>query len=45
MEDDIVCNECGWVGDTTNLVSTTSSLNDPCDKCPNCGSDNIEDWE
>ena len=43
--EEIECNECGWVGDTSELVSLTWHLDDPCDKCPECNSDNIEDFE
>lgn len=45
MEEEIQCNECGWTGDETMLVSTTDAMDDPCDKCPSCGSDDIEDFE
>lgn len=45
MEEEIICNNCGWVGDTTMLVSLTDALDDPCDKCPDCGSSDIEDFE
>ncbi len=44
-EDNVVCNDCDWVGDPSELVSETSHIDDPCNKCPNCGSDDIEDFE
>lgn len=45
MEEEIICNDCGWIGDSTMLVSDTERLDDPCIKCPECGSDDIEDFE
>ena len=45
MEDEIVCNDCDWVGDPSELVSETMDLDDPCNKCPQCGSTDIEDFE
>lgn len=46
MEEEIICNNCGWTGDSTMLVSKTGCINDNnyC-YCPNCGSDDIEDFE
>lgn len=43
MEEGVRCNECDWTGDLSELVSTTDAMDDPCNKCPNCGSDDIED--
>lgn len=45
MEEELICNTCGWVGDLTMLVSSSDRLDDPCDKCPECGSNDIEDFE
>ena len=43
---EIQCSECGWQGDVDELVSKTIH---PWDKdfsyCPECGSDDIEDYE
>ena len=43
MDEEIICNNCGWTGDTTMLVSETDAIEDPCNKCPDCGSTDIED--
>ena len=45
MCEEIQCNNCGWTGDNTMLVSETEDYDDPCNKCPDCGSDDIEDIE
>lgn len=45
MEPELICNECGWVGDSTMLVSETEDINDPCVLCPDCGSNDIEDLD
>lgn len=45
MEEELICNNCGWTGDSTMLVSETELINDPCCLCPDCGSDDIEDFE
>ena len=45
MEDEIICNNCGWVGDSTMLISKTDELDDPCILCPHCNSDDIDDFE
>lgn len=41
--EELICNECGWTGDTAMLVSKTD---EPEDRnfiyCPYCGSDDIE---
>lgn len=42
--DEIICNECGWIGDTTMLVSASDNLNDrDFIYCPDCWSDDIKD--
>ena len=43
--DEIICNFYGWVGDVSMLVNTTHDLSDPCNKCPDCGSLDIKDFE
>jgi len=46
MDEEIQCNNCGWTGDSTMLVSKTDSLDDrDFNYCPDCGSDDIEDIE
>ena len=46
MDEEIQCNECGWTGDTTMLVSKTEDLEDrDFSYCPECGSNDIEDTE
>lgn len=45
MEEELICNNCGWTGDHTMLVSLTESLDDPFNRCPDCGSTDIEDFE
>ena len=45
MDEEIQCNNCGWTGDTTMLVSKTEDLEDRDYFCPDCGSDDIEDIE
>ena len=45
MEEEIQCNKCFWQGDPSELVSETDDMDDPCNKCPICGSDDIEDVE
>ncbi len=46
MKEEIICNECGWTGDNTMLVSKTADLLDKdFNYCPYCGSDDIEDIE
>ena len=43
MEEEIRCNDCDWTGDPSELVSKTAAMDVPCDKCPDCGSADIED--
>jgi len=43
--EEIICNNCGWAGDVSMLVSLTESMEDECNKCPDCESDDIEDFE
>lgn len=46
MDEEIVCNNCNWTGDSTMLVSKTEHLDDrDFNFCPDCGSDDIEDLE
>ena len=45
MEEEIRCNNCDWTGDSTMLVSETDAIEDPSNKCPDCGSEDIEDFE
>lgn len=45
MDEEIRCNDCDWTGDSSELVSETSGLDDPCNICPTCGSADIEDLE
>jgi predicted RNA-binding Zn-ribbon protein involved in translation (DUF1610 family) len=46
MDEEIQCNNCGWTGDSTMLVSKTDALDDrDFNYCPDCGSDDIEDIE
>jgi len=45
-EPEMQCNECGWQGDSSELVSKTDDLKDrDFNYCPDCGSDDIEDCE
>lgn len=47
MDDDrpeLECGDCGWQGDSTNLVAATDDLDDmEFIYCPECGSDNVGD--
>jgi len=44
--DEIICNNCGWTGLTSELFSKTTDINDRDFKyCPLCDSDDIEDIE
>lgn len=44
MDNEIICNNCGWSGDSTQLVSKTEALDDrDFSYCPECGSCDIED--
>ena len=43
MDEEIMCNNCGWTGDPSKLVSETWDLDDPCNKCPDFGSADMED--
>ena len=46
MEEKIICNKCGWTGDSTMLVCKTDDIDDNDFKyCPDCGSSDIEDIE
>ena len=52
MEPEIECTDCGWQGDTTELLCTDeeadTKLLDECNfnRCPGCGrTDSIEDYE
>lgn len=46
MEEEIICNECGWCGDPSELVSLTDDVNDmDFIYCPDCGSSDIEDLD
>ena len=43
-EYNIECEDCGWSGDTSNLVALTDDLNDKdFSHCPDCGSKDIVD--
>lgn len=42
----IICEECGWVGDYTHLVSKTDNLDDnDFIYCPDCGGTEFEDLD
>lgn len=42
MEEEIICNNCGWTGDTLMLVTRTDDLDDKdFNYCPECGSNNF----
>ena len=41
-EPEVQCNECGWQGDSMDLVDKDDSS---FIYCPDCGSNNIEDYE
>jgi hypothetical protein len=45
LDELLECDSCGWVGEHGELVSETSSLDDECKLCPDCGSFEISDWE
>lgn len=45
MEEELICHVCGWTGDVTMLVSETSAADGPCNQCPDCGGEDIEDSE
>jgi Zn finger protein HypA/HybF involved in hydrogenase expression len=48
MEDEKLmwCKDCGWVGYPSQLVSAADVPDgDERIYCPDCGSDNVEDWE
>ena len=40
MEEEIICEKCGWTGDSTMLVSKRGF-----NYCPHCGSDKITEIE
>jgi hypothetical protein len=40
----IICLECGWVGDDSNLEAATEDLDDKdFSYCPDCGGSDFED--
>ena len=44
MEEELICNDCGWTGDSTMLESETDNKADTnYNYCPDCGSENLED--
>lgn len=48
MEDEelIWCKDCGWVGYPSQLVSAPDDPDDgESTRCPECGSNNVEDWD
>ena len=45
MEDELICNNCGWTGDSTMLTSQTDDIEDTEYGCPDCGSMDLEDNE
>lgn len=46
MEEELVCNNCGWTGDSTMLVSLTDDIEDEdYNYCPECESGDLEDLE
>lgn len=40
-EYEVMCDDYGWIGDATEMVSDTSRVDAPCILCPECGSDEI----
>ena len=46
MDEEIICNDCGWTGDSTMLESATDHQSDQnFSHCPDCGGTDIEDIE
>ena len=44
MEEEWICNNCGWTGDSTMLESKTDNQKElDFNYCPDCGSEDIED--
>ena len=44
IEEEIVCNNCGWTGSSVMLVCETDAPDDRYfNYCPDCGSGDIED--
>jgi len=46
INSDVMCLECGWAGDSSELASKTNKHDDKkFTNCPDCDSDDIEDIE
>ena len=46
MEEEIMCENCGWTGEDSMLESKTDHIDDNTfNRCPDCGSDEITDIE
>lgn len=43
MEEEIKCNNCDCHGDSAMLISLTEAMDDPCDKCLGCESEDVKD--
>ena len=44
-EDLVLCDNCGWVGDQKMLLPKTDLIIERDNKCPDCGSGEIEYFE
>ena len=44
-EDLVLCDNCGWVGDRKMLLPKTDLIIERDNKCPDCGSGEIEYFE
>lgn len=46
--DEVICNDCGWTGDVSQLTCAPEyNFSDRVkfDRCPCCGSDDVEDFD